>query len=60
MKLQTALIGIVGIVVGLALAFCFFRVTAVAFQIVSFAFWLALGIIVVWVVYSAVLRRGSR
>jgi hypothetical protein len=46
------------LIVGLALAFCFFRVAAVAFHIITFLFWVAVGLVVVGVIYSALRLRA--
>ncbi len=57
MKLQTALAGIVGVVVGLALALCFLRVANLAFHLVSFLFWIGVGIVITMTIYSALMYR---
>ncbi len=60
LKGQPVLAGIVGLIIALALAFCFLRVASLAFHAVSFLFWIALGIVAVAVIYSVVKGRLSR
>ncbi len=57
LKTQNGLVLIIGIVVGIILALCFFRVAALAFHLVSFLVWIAIGVVVVAVVYSWLMRR---
>ncbi len=52
LKTQSMLVGITGIILGIVLALIFFRIAGLLFHILSFLFWIAVGIIIVAVVYS--------
>ncbi len=54
---QRGLLAIVGIIVGIILALCFFRVAGMLYYIVSFLFWIAIGIVLVFVVYRLLMSR---
>jgi 1,4-dihydroxy-2-naphthoate octaprenyltransferase len=49
---QTALVGIVGILVGIALALCFLRIANLAFHLIAFLFWIGVGVVITAAVYS--------
>ncbi len=57
MRPQNILVGIVGVLVGLALAICFFRVANLAFHLLSFAVWIGVGLLITAVVYSLLMAR---
>lgn len=57
MKGQTAIVGVLGILVGIILAMCFFRAASFAFSAFSFLFWVVIGLILVGAVYSFLMRR---
>ncbi len=57
LKTQPMLVGITGIILGIVLALIFFRIAGLLFQIFSFLFWIAVGIVVVAVVYSYLKAR---
>ncbi len=52
LKTQSTLVGITGIILGIILALIFFRIAGLLFHILSFLFWIAVGIVIVAVVYS--------
>ncbi len=54
---QTILTIAVGIIVGLAMAFCFLRVARDAFQIIAVLFWIGVGIVLVRLIFAYVRRR---
>ncbi len=60
LKTKTGLVGVIGIIVGIILALCFFRVAGLVFHIVSFLFWIGVGIVIVAVVYSLLMARWRR
>ncbi len=59
-KIRVALIGIIGIIVGIILALGFFRIAGLLFQIISFLFWIGVGIVLVAIVYSLLMARWRR
>jgi uncharacterized protein YacL len=60
MSARNILIGAVGIVIGIALAICFFRVASVTFQIISFLVWIAIGVAVALFAYNWLTRSWRR
>ncbi len=57
MRTQTAVVGLLGIVVGIVLAMCFFRAASFAFSALSFLFWIIVGLAIVAFVYAFLMRR---
>ncbi len=57
LKTQPLLVGITGIILGIVLALIFFRIAGLLFYLLSFLFWIAVGIVVVAFVYSYLKAR---